>query len=934
MNPNTPDFHDVVLEHAREDLFPARKDAADIETARAAYQSFFSCEKNRIKKAHKDGSSGLEIAAWRSAMVDLVIKDCYKFTEELEGGLPFTLLASGGYGRGLLNPGSDIDLQFLLHDSLSSKDIKWAEDKIRDLLTLLFDSGFDVGHGARTIKEAISFANEDHPTKTALLDARLIAGNREVFNTFEDVFFKDCIKGKEKRYLKERSEVIRARHRKYGRTVHCQEPHVKLGCGGLRDYHNLIWLIWVQQKSRDLKDLVESGQLSQGAYDEIEAAYEFLMRVRNDLHFSQKNNSGDILTIRLQGIIANHFRYKGKTIIQRSEEFMREYYGHTRALYQHGTSLMQAFHLEVEESILSPVPIVGALAARFHRKKVDSFEGFVVRDGLIFPDESDPFEENPRQLMRFFLHTQQRALKTSPEIRKLFKEHWEDIDDDFRASRSNREVFEQILQNRGQVSQILRQMHRVGFLGRYIPEFGQLTDLVQHEFFHRFTADEHTLRCIDELDRVLLSEEPKEQVFRELFQDLADPVALYVALIMHDTGRAEGVRKHEDASATLAADVCRRLRYTGDRLKLILFLVDSHLAFFRTATTMDISDRDTIEDFAATVKNKSWMETLYLFTYVDSRGTSEDAWNDWKASLMKQLYVSTGAYFEDREAFDQKFDRDVSETKRKVLEKLSDSYEEEVGAHFETLPDRYFNYRGSTSVARHVRLFRKFFKQIKFETSVSLLPVFGWEARDDEGYTLLEVACWNRHGLLATIAGALASRNLNILSADVFTREDDLVLDIFRVCTTNFNPIKSKAEIGRLEKLITDACRADKDAPDVDFQKLIKKQAEPSVLDVNSKPQFIVPQRVIVNNEQNVTVVELQVVDRIGLLYDVFKVLGRLETDVLNARISTQAGAAIDRFAVVDNDSGKKIVDQDRLDKIQQEVWECVAIAEQALEKA
>ena len=369
--------------------------------------------------------------------------------------------------------------------------------------------------GVRTIKESTRFANQDHPTKTALLDARFIAGDCEKFDELEAAFFKDCIVGKEYAYLEERSEVIRARHRKHGRTAHRQHPHVKMGCGGLRDYHNLIWLIWVLQKSRDLHDLVESKQLSLLAYSEIEDAYEFLMRVRTELHFIQETRSGDVMTLRHQGIIATDFDYPGNTIIQRSENFMRDYYRHTRSLYQHGRSLMQAFHLEVESSTSNPIPIVGALAARFHRKQEDEFEGFISRDGLIFPGETDPFEENPRNMMRFFLHTQQRGLRTSPEIRKLLKDHWYDIDEAFRRSRSNRETFEQILQNRGQVAHILRQMHRVGFLGRYIPEFGQLTDLVQHEFFHQYTADEHTLRCIDELDRVLGSEDPKERVFQK-----------------------------------------------------------------------------------------------------------------------------------------------------------------------------------------------------------------------------------------------------------------------------------------------------------------------------------------------------------------------------------------------------------------------------------
>lgn len=935
MNPNTPDFHEIVLSHASDELFPLRSAASGPEELNSAYHTFLKSERNRIKEAHSDGATGLDIAAWRSALIDVVVSDyCETVTKE-EGAPPYTLVASGGYGRGLLNPGSDIDLQFILHEAVNGKTKPKVQNSVRRLLTMLYDAGLEVGHGVRTIRETTRFANSDHPTKTALLDARFIAGDVETFDELESSFFRECIVGKEYSYLAERSEVIKARHRKHGRTAHRQEPNVKMGCGGLRDYHNLIWLIWMLEKSRDLHDLVESKQLTQLAYSEIEAAYEFLMRVRNELHFIQKNNGGDIMTIRHQGIIATHFEYPGKTIIKRSENFMRDYYRHTRALYQHGWSLMQAFHLDVEASTSSPIPIVGALAARFHRKQVDEFEGFISRDGLIFPGEKDPFEENPRQMMRFFLHTQQRGLETSPEIRKLFKDHWCDIDDTFRRSWSNRETFEQILQNRGQVAHILRQMHRVDFLGRYLPEFGHLTDLVQHEFFHQYTADEHTLRCIDELDRLLRSEDPKEQLFKKIFQDFHDPVALYIALIMHDTGRAENVRVHEDASAILAEQVCRRLNYTGDRLRLIMFLVDHHLSFWRTATTRDISDPETISDFATTVKNKAFMKALYLFTYVDSRGTNDEAWNDWKASLMQQLYRSTSAYFEDRKAFDEKFRRPLSKTFQKVLNRLSDdSYLEELEAHFKTLPDRYFNYRGVTSITRHVKLFRRFLETLQAEQGIETLkPVMGWESRPDEGYTLLEFVCWNRHNLLSIIAGALASRNLNILSADIFMREDDLVLDIFRVCTTNFRPIHGEREVDKIGKLISDACSAGEGAPGVDFQKLIEKQAEPSILD-QPRAKLSMPQRVFTENSrhESATILEIQAADRIGLLYDIFNVLSKLDTEVLSARISTQAGAAIDRFYLVDTITEKKITSPAKLAAIESQVWECVAVAEKDME--
>ncbi|MEM1443173.1 MAG: [protein-PII] uridylyltransferase, partial [Verrucomicrobiota bacterium] len=772
------------------------------------YKEFLKAERLEIKESHQAGGSGFEIAERRSAMMDVLLRDIFHHFLEETGAVkktrkenPITLMASGGYGRGHLNPGSDIDLQFLVPGS-SQNLAKCLKELVNQFSLMLFDLGLDVSYPVRSIKEACKFANKDHQTKTTLLDARFIVGDEELFQQFEESFFDHCIRGHEKKYLAERSRDIRTRHKKYGRTVHLQEPNVKEGCGGLRDYHNLIWVLWVLRKSRDLNALVEEGRLTEIAFEEIEEAAEFLLRVRNELHVSQKGRSGDILTLRLQGIVATHLSYPGKNILRRSESFMKDYYRHTRNMFQHSTSLMQSFELEIVGDDTKRVPVFNFLARQTTGEEI--FDGFYAKNGLIYPEHPKIFEEDPKRLMRFFLHTQRRHLRTSPDIRRLFKLHWDLIDGNFRRNKSNRETFEEILQNRGQVAHILRRMHRNGFLGRYIPEFGRLTDLVQHEFFHRYSADEHTLRCIEVLDGLIHEENPKKAFFRKVFQELDDPVALYVALLMHDTGRSEEVRHHEDASAILTARVCKRLNYTGDRLRLIMFLVDHHLTFWRTATTKDIGDPNTVADFAGAMKNPRWMEALHLFTYVDSNGTNEEAWNDWKASLMRQLHRSTDSYFSDQKLFEEKFNRPVEETKQNVLKKLGPDFREEIEAHFKAMPERYFRHRGATSISRHVKLFRRFFKSVHRTTADAMVPKLGWEARPDEGYSLLEVAGWNRQMLLSKVAGALAARNLNILSADLFTRSDDLILDIFRVCTATFNPVQNSREIDRIQKMMDD----------------------------------------------------------------------------------------------------------------------------------
>lgn len=926
--PDSGHFEKVIA-HAKDSLIPLRKEVKDRSELLKLYRSFIKKENFRIRLMHRSGAGGVSIASRRSTLLDVVINDL--LSGVLEGSVfaeptspapkhPVTLVASGGYGRGVLNPGSDIDLLFLLpeHTRAIGAGIK---DTIEQVLLMLYDVGFKVGHAVRSIPEAIKFANQDHQTKTALLDARFIAGDATLFDSFTTQFIKSCIKGREHSYLAQRSEDIRARHKKWGQTIHLQEPNVKEGCGGLRDYHNLIWVLWVLRQSRDLSGLVRANELTLSSFKEIENAYEFLMRVRNGLHYAQKNRSGDLLTLRHQGILAEEFKYPQKSILRKSEAFMRDYYFHARNLFQHSTSIMQAFELEVGE-ITTRVPVVAFLARL--RSKDEFFDGFFSRDGLIFPENEGIFKEDPNRMMRMFRHTQSRHLTLGPEIRRLFRRSYFLINRAFRASRSNRETFEQILQERGDVARILRQMHRVGFLGRYLPEFGALTDLVQHEFFHRYSADEHTLRCIEHLDALAKPDADDKQTvfFRQLLQDLDDPYVMYMALILHDTGRAENMRHHEDASALLASQVCTRLRIRGTRRRFLTFLVDHHLTFWRTATTQNLDDPETIERFAASMQNRSFMEALFLFTYVDSRGTNEDGWNDWKSSLMMKLYRSTCSFFEDRKKFTRNLRRPEAELKEVVQKFLPGYRPSEIDAHFDNMPERYFRFRGPKSITRHLKLFHRFYEVVTTDLRESAVPLLGWDARPDEGYSLCEVVGWNRHHLLAKVAGALAARNINILSADLFTRSDDLVLDIFRVCTTNFSPVTSEREQKKVENLLrTEFSVGDEE---IDFRALIGSEQRPSPF--RQAVNIEIPQRVFASNSLNsdFTVLELQAQDRLGLLYDVFTIIGDHDMEVVHARISTQAGAAIDRFYLIDSLTESKIFNEKRLRSLENKVADVI----------
>lgn len=870
---------------------------------------FLKIEEHRIRLAHRAGGGGVEICRMRSAMLDLVVRFLWDQTlasldTPMRKKLPVSVTATGGYGRGIMNPASDVDLLFLFPGNNAV--IGTAEAKvIGDFLLFLYDLNFKVGHASRSVGETIRLANGDNETKTTLIEARLIAGRSEAFNELKKRFDKECMDGRELEFLRLRQTDLATRHAKHENTPFVQEPNVKTGCGGLRDYQNLIWMSYAKLRTTDLKDLVEKDMVSRAGWREIEQAYDFLLRVRNELHYSERRAS-DQLTLRLQGVVATNLGYRHKTILRRIEVFMHEYFSRTRDLLQRSSEVMDRFHLQSLDQKKKPLLPLGFLARRA-RTKTEKFDGFVSKNERLYPEQKNIFKEDPTRLMRLFMHTQQRHLRLSPELFQLVQDNFRLIDQSFRYNKAIRETFQAILSQKGDVARVLRQMHRVGFLGKYMPEFGALTCLVQHEFFHRYTADEHTLRTIDMLDELSgTTEDRKKEFYQHLFHEMQEPWILYLALLLHDSGRAANSKTHADESTLLADAVSRRFQIKGERRKLLLFLVDNHLILYRTATTKSLEDPRVIEEFCTIVRSKHHLDALLIMTMADSRGTSEQSWSGYKEASIRQLYHAAVMCLDAPADFMKTASVALGQLQKEVSTTLGSGYKAEVEAHFANMPRSYFNFRDASIIASHIRQFRDFFiRLIEDDAASALLPVMTWNDHADQGWSELVVTCWDRHLLLARVSGALAAESINILSADLYQRADNLVLDVFRVCTTSFTAVTSDRAKKRIETAVNEAFGS----ADFDFTARIvaKKKIAPGMAEVQSE----IPQRVYINNEISPehTIVELQAVDRLGLLHDVFMSIGKLGHSVTHARINTEKGAAIDTIYVQDA-AGLKITDR------------------------
>lgn len=864
----------------------------------------------QLHQRHLQGEKGHRNAKARSAVIDELILGLFEtLIPDVNNPPPVTLIANGGYGRGYMNPGSDIDLLFLVETS-ANKASKETKELIEGIQFILWDLGFKFLPSTRTIAECVAEAKREPQCRTTLLDSRFLVGNKALFDTFLARFRKECIIKDRQIFFEERSLDIRTRHAKWSHTVFLQEPNIKESPGTLRDYHNLDWITEAEAGTRSMTELVAKKILTKMARRELKDAFSFLHRVRNALHYHDKGN--DILTLRFQGVLADEFGYPNRSILRRIESFMRDYYTHVRNVHNHTKSIFEIFELEHSKDD----GLRSKLTFGLIKKKPKSLADYTIRNGRLFPKRRTIFEENPNRLIRLFSYCQQHEIRPSPSLRKLIKENWHLIDGAFRQRVENRDSFREILQKKGHVAVILRQMHRCGVLGRYLPEFGALDCLVQHEFFHRYTADEHTLRCIDQLDALLDDESPKRALYRDLFLQHPDPYALYIALILHDTGRAENVREHIDGSAILAERMCRRLKITGGRRSLIMFLVDHHLTLWRFATKMNIDDPEVIQEFAGIMQDRHRLDALLLFTYADSNGTNEEAWSPWKESLILQLYRHTREYLigeaaAGKDELKAEYDEILAEVRSGLNEKYHLLFEE----HTKLMPRRYFRYRSKRSIGKHIIALWQYIDRRKRRPDTPFECAVQWIERPKFGYTEVIIATHDRTRLLEKICSVLASHQLNILSADVYTRPDGIVLDLFRVCTNKLKAFDDRAK----QKAVVKTLYAIFEQDEYDPSKYLKKKVNFLDPEVEQVVQF--PVRALISNEvdPHFTVIELQALDRIGLLHDVLRTVNDHGLITIHSRICTEKGAALDSIYVSTQD-GQKLTDQVAIEKLEEDL--------------
>ena len=450
-------------------------------------------------------------------------------------------------------------------------------------------------------------------------------------------------------------------------------------------------------------------------------------------------------------------------------------------------------------------------------------DGFLFVAGEIRAVNNRIFRDSPRRLMRVFLHAQQRHLQLHPDLAQLIRNQLSLVDWEFLNDEHVRETFLTILERRGEVGPVLRAMHEVNLLGKYMPEFGKLTCLVQHEFYHQYAADKHTLVCLEQLDRVWEAKESPYERYAPLLQSLERPGLLYLALLLHDVGKAQlhGKGRHAEASASLALRAAKRLCLDSSATETLRRIVEHHLLMANVSQRRDLDDPAVIRQFARQVGTPEMLNLLTLLTFADSQGTSDKLWNGFKDSLLWQLHsramtLLTGG---------TEFIRAEKEQRESLLQEVRDLApktlgEEEIASHFAALPARYFQIHLAKEILDDLELAHRFIRQQVMEEDGTLSPVIAWQNEPNRGYNLVKISTWDRAGLFSKIAGSFSAVGLNILSAQIFTRSDGIVLDTFFVNDARTGSLATREQHDKFDQLLDQVLTG----KDVDLAALIDRQ--------------------------------------------------------------------------------------------------------------
>lgn len=875
----SPAARTAVLAHVRQTLAEARTDA---EAELIATNKGTRCAQNLCSAEDEIITAVYLFATTRVYPVD-----------NPSGAEAIALSAVGGYGRGTLAPGSDIDLLFIL----PYKQTPWGEQVTEYILYMLWDLGQKVGHAVRSVDECIRMARADMTVRTATLEARFLTGDKSLFDNLVKRFETEIMPKTGPEFIAAKMAERDERHRQMGNTRYVVEPNIKDGKGGLRDLNTLFWIGKYFYQVKTSHELVAKGVLTDAEYRLFQRAEDFLWAVRCHLHFVT-HRAEEKLTFDVQPDLARRMGYAERIGMLGVERFMKRYF----LVAKDVGDLTRIICASLEFRHAKDMDIVGRVLAPFRagKTKIKGETDFVIDTGRLNVATPDTFEKDPVNLIKMFMVAGREELLFHPDAIKHIRDSLSLIDNKLRNDPKANGYFLTILTSPLYVERILRQMNESGVLGKFVPDFGKIVALMQFNMYHHYTVDEHLIRAVgcmaDIANGGLRQELP---LTHELLPQLNDTRLLYVALFLHDVakGRPED---HSIAGARIAKKLCPRFGLNAAETDTVAWLIEYHLLMSEIAQARDIQDPETAKAFADVVQSPQRLALLMILTACDIRAVGPGTWTGWKGSLLRALYYATEPLLSGGHSQVSQSDR-VQAAKEALANALVKWAPAEVETYAARHYDHYWLRAEPELQIEHARMIR--------QADEANQPFAGSiRVKAFEGITEVSFYTPDHPRLLSLIAGACTMQDASIIGAQIFSTRDGRAIDTFRLRRSFTSDEDEKVRATRIIDTVKQLLQGKRTVLiDLGKESRHNKRLKP----------FALPAQVSVSNaiSEKFTVIEVSGLDRIGLLYALTREISDLNLTIGSAHIGTYGEKAVDVFYVTDL-TGQKIHVKQRQRKI------------------
>jgi [protein-PII] uridylyltransferase len=890
----------------------------------------------KIRGKHLSGAGGLQIVEETTGLMDQVVVRAWRHAlrtateltgEDLAKNPPqVALIAVGGYGRAQLQPRSDVDILFLHKPHLSTTDT----EAVKKTLQLLWDTGLEIGHSARTWSDCVRIANEDLDSRTALLENRYLAGNQALYEGFHKKYRRLLGRFGIQNFIRQKEAERQIRYRKQGRTVALQEPNIKESAGGLRDLHHAIWLGIAMYDISALPGIRRRGVIREPLYGNIVSAVDFILRIRNEIHLTH-NTPSNRLTFEAQEAVAKAFGYTDLGVNLAEENLMRDYYT--------AASHLQKFADFMTIRCLRPKTIRRLIGSMRRRRIAD---GIWMQGGRLSVQNPETFFlSHPERIVKIFRTLQETGCAWDSDLLSEVSQTLSTMSpEDFSGSKESQAMIVGLLAKPGRVGPVMRAFAETGFMSVLIPEFNVIRFLPRRDLYHRYTVDEHSLISVEMLDAMAEEHEPESPVFpleelnsrfpaarrrwrwwgtepikrcdevegedgkagdlddimtlryhtqagedsiakiKEVYARVERPELLYLATFLHDIGKGRG-GDHNVKGAAIACEVCHRLGLNAPDTDLVILLVEQHLEFAKIAFRFDTSDFTTVQEFASWCDSQVKLDYLFLLTLADIWAVNPELLTEWKLSMLHHFYAQVRSFLDDRQKAELQQIQEREKAYKEFMATLPrDIQESEADKHLARMPADYLTQHEPDLLHFHLRLLREY---------TGDRPIVGCRQMMMNVLQVVTVQT-SRIGNFMRVARSLSSLNLSILEARIFMRDDGVAVNTLWAVPLEGESVRQETMNEIVARTVSS------------LQDKWEKEWDPQRRRFQDRGRFRFTPRVEVDNKvsSRFTVVEVHCADAIGVLVEITSALAKYGLDIHIARIHTEERRVMDTFYVLD----------------------------------